>query len=430
MKKEEYLERLTEQIRCRKAREPVRREICQHIEEQTASYMEEGMSGEEAEAAAVRDMGDPEKTGIALDKIHRPQMAWRLIVLIGILGLAGIAVSSEILFAQEAIGAGGTFVIRQGVYFVLSFLAMIGICYCDYSRIAARAKGIYLCMALLLGVLLPRYGLELNGSIRWINLGGIAVNLLAFAFWLAPLYGAVLYTYKGQGYQALAKGILWMVPGLWGAYTAPSMSTAVVLFLTFAVLLSAAVFKKWFQVSRKRTLGILWGTILTAPAAVCFYVLKFGAGYQAERLRAVFDPASMGGPARMIRELLKSSRFIGGGVLNGEIGYIDYSEYALTYLIAYYGILAGILLTALIAWLFWRFMKISLKQKNQLGMMMGIGCSAALLLQFGLFLCNNLGFGMMGVSCPFFSYGCGEMMSSFMMFGLLLSIYRYEKVLA
>lgn len=37
------------------------------------------MSYEEAEKNAVADMGDPIAVGISLDKIHKPQIAWKLL---------------------------------------------------------------------------------------------------------------------------------------------------------------------------------------------------------------------------------------------------------------------------------------------------------------------------------------------------------------
>ncbi len=75
MKKEEYLRILTDQIRCKAARTQITEEVRDHIEEQEAFYLSEGLGREEAEAEAVREMGDPVEAGTALDLIHRPRMA-------------------------------------------------------------------------------------------------------------------------------------------------------------------------------------------------------------------------------------------------------------------------------------------------------------------------------------------------------------------
>lgn len=53
MRREEYLHTLTEQIRCKMARGTIEQEINDHIEDQKAEFLSEGMSQTEAEEAAV-----------------------------------------------------------------------------------------------------------------------------------------------------------------------------------------------------------------------------------------------------------------------------------------------------------------------------------------------------------------------------------------
>lgn len=80
---------LTEQIRCKMARGTIEQEINDHIEDQKAEFLSEGMSQTEAEEAAIREMGDPVEVGLEMDRIHRPTMAWGMIALIVGLSLAG-----------------------------------------------------------------------------------------------------------------------------------------------------------------------------------------------------------------------------------------------------------------------------------------------------------------------------------------------------
>ena len=60
---EEYLTTLTEQIRCKKARQGVAREIRNHILDQTQAYEQGGMEHDKAVEAAVHEMGDPVTAG-------------------------------------------------------------------------------------------------------------------------------------------------------------------------------------------------------------------------------------------------------------------------------------------------------------------------------------------------------------------------------
>ncbi|MBQ4220776.1 MAG: FtsW/RodA/SpoVE family cell cycle protein, partial [Butyrivibrio sp.] len=73
---EEYIKMLLEQVRFQKAHKAIGDELRSHIEDQIENNISEGMDKETAEKIAVEDMGDPVEAGIALDKVHRPQVAW------------------------------------------------------------------------------------------------------------------------------------------------------------------------------------------------------------------------------------------------------------------------------------------------------------------------------------------------------------------
>ena len=79
--------------------------------------------------------------------------------------------------------------------------------------------------------------------------------------------------------------------------------------------------------------------------------------------------------------------------------------------------------------LFLYFLKVSLKQKNQLGMIMGCGCSVVLFAQLLFYILINTGVLPAGsVYCPFITYGGYGMLVTYVLLGLLLSIYRYQDV--
>ena len=115
MRAEEYLTILTDQIRCRMAREDVRKELLCHIEDQKAAFLSEGME------AAVREMGDPVETGNELDRIHRPKMAWGMIALIAVLSIVGYL--AQCLLQEKWIAAGGTGMVMT--YMMLGLLLSI-----------------------------------------------------------------------------------------------------------------------------------------------------------------------------------------------------------------------------------------------------------------------------------------------------------------
>lgn len=93
---DKYLEKVLEQIRCKKAKPYIAKELESHLEDQIADNIKSGMNKEQAEKEAVRDMGDPVETGVELDRIHKPQIAWKLLLLVGLLSIAGIIIHTII----------------------------------------------------------------------------------------------------------------------------------------------------------------------------------------------------------------------------------------------------------------------------------------------------------------------------------------------
>ena len=87
---EEYLQKVLEQIRCKQAKKLVEAELRGHLEEQIAENISSGMNREEAVYAAVQDMGNPVETGVSLDALHKPQICWFMVVMIGIISLLGL----------------------------------------------------------------------------------------------------------------------------------------------------------------------------------------------------------------------------------------------------------------------------------------------------------------------------------------------------
>ena len=191
-KKEEYVKILTEQIRCKQARAQVAQEIRSHIEEQENYFLGEGLTREEAENEAVKEMGDPVEAGAALDLVHRPRVAWGWIALIGILYAAGYALLSLLQsnFSEEDFITGG-----YGKWMLVGMAVMVGVCYADYSRIGRWAREITAAVFVVLFGGMYLFGQQVNGALQWLNLpflsASLNIQLLCFLF--VPLYAAIVY---------------------------------------------------------------------------------------------------------------------------------------------------------------------------------------------------------------------------------------------
>ncbi|MCI8581899.1 MAG: FtsW/RodA/SpoVE family cell cycle protein [Dorea sp.] len=441
MKKEEYLDIVEEQIRCRQAREGVRKELAVHIEDQAEWYRLQGMGDSEAEEMAVCEMGDPVETGNMMDEVHRPKMAWKSIAVIVVLSLVTFvlqyiltnsAPDSMNMYSAWIPGGAPKYLLIHAV----GWAVMIGICYLDYTRIGKYAGLLMIVGCVGTQFLTEVYATPVNGR-EYFQFAeyGVSVRMVCFLF--LPLYGAVLYQYRGRGYRGVLAGILWMIPSLLIPMLDRGMLIVVIVGSTYLIMLTVAICKGWFRVPKKITVVGLWsGTIFLIYAGIN-YIRHWGAPYQVARLDAFEDPfilkTGVTSTTVMMRNLLAGSRLVGtkAGFMRDAEGIMWPGDYTLSLICAYYGILAAAILVAGIALLFIHFFHMSFKQKNQLGMIMGTGCSTVFLVQLLLYIMGNMGLLLSGTSyCPFLGYGGNATMITYILLGILLSIYRYENVVS
>ncbi|MCM1157164.1 MAG: permease prefix domain 1-containing protein [Bacteroidales bacterium] len=432
MKAEEYLTLLTEQIRCKKAKAGVRDELLQHINDQKESLLKEGMTEEEAETEAVRQMGDPVEAGMELDRIHKPQMEWGIIALAAFLSIIGVVVQ---YLLKNHFGKN-CFLPSTGkalVSLAVGMACMTGICIMDYRVIGRNAGKIYLALLAVLFWGTCFYGLRINGV--YVIYLRDSSSLLCLLF--IPLYGAVCSRYYGQGYGAVLKSILWMQPVflviLLGLGGVPML---MVTGLSFVIILSAAVCKSWFKVSKRLVLSVLWGGTLLTPIAGVVMISRWGSGHLQSRMQVWLHPYRVDAEhqyGRIVKEFLAENQWIGTNAMleqeNWERWLPDGSNYALAYIGAYYGILAGVVLVGLMALLLIRGLHISLMQKNRLGMIMGAGCAVPMLIELIFYVLCNLGILSSTMYCPFITYGGTGMLVTCILLGIMLSIYRYQNVI-
>ena len=131
---ERYLETAGAQVRWRRVRPALERELRTHLEEQTEAYLAEGMTEDAAEAEAVRQMGDAETVGLALDAVHRPKKQTAILL------FAGLAIVLGMYLRTEWIGSSLAFALASGV---LACGALFGGYYLDYRRLSRYAWYIY-----------------------------------------------------------------------------------------------------------------------------------------------------------------------------------------------------------------------------------------------------------------------------------------------
>lgn len=411
---EEYLNNLLDQIRCKKAHAAIREELESHISDQIEDNMKAGMTREEAEKAAVCDMGDPVTTGISLDQIHRPKMARQMIVLMAVIMFAGVLIHWMM---------GAPVACMQTIS---GFCLMFFICHLDYTRIAAIAK-VIAAGIILVGIYALFFGVRFGGNILVASLLWLRISMFSFLMLYVPVYGAILYSYYGEGYKGLVKAALWAVPPLFIALMMSSLTLFLILSVCMVSLLVLAVVKKWFQVKQKRV--VIGAAILVLAITGILQIAN--APYQMDRIRNFLaGDVESNYVTKVLKNCFSGSILIGKGVEELKTTLPDYNNsFILAYLTGTYGYIICAAVCAVLVLLIVAIFSIVFRQKNQLGMMMGFGSGMILFTNIAINLWEN--FGILPTSqtfLPFFSKGGSCMYVCYILMGVILSVYRYKDV--
>lgn len=432
---EEYIRKITEQIRCVKARESVAKELSDHILDQAAAYEEQGEAHEAAVGKAVREMGDPVEVGVALDRIHRPQMDVKLIVMVLMFSIGGLFLQSMISsYSSSALNDSRVFLSqfgRQSLILLVSFGVMAGMYFLDYSFIGRYAMMIYWGMSVLF-LLIKINGRETNGRIPL---------LLMLVYLYLPVYAGILYQLRGKGYRAIlqAVGMVFLTAAI-SYYCSSLLHAALAVYGMQTILLILAIHKGWFRVRQREAVVIVLSILVILPLAMGLFslVTDFGANqFRLHRIHAWLHPEESpyeaGYTYLWIRDMLAQAKWIGpSGVFpyDGIIWTPGLDPFILLEIICSFGILAGLLVIFAFAVVVVHAFSIVKRQKNQLGFMIAAAC-------FMVFLDNcvegiliNSGYyPVTSLQVPFLSYGAGATVTYAVLVGLLLSIHRNEKIL-
>lgn len=428
-----WLEAVQEQIRWKRARPVLVRELERHLEDQRDAFLQENKSPEEAERLAVEDMGDPVTVGTELDAVHRPRPQW------GLLGLT---------FALAVIGAVLRMTFRQPYVMesvvlskdlsalALGTAAMLAMYFLDVSRLVRHARVLYmggLAVSLLpLALLSSRY---VTYCMYCITLAA-ALSPLAYALWL--------YSFRGKGWKGflltILGGVFLALASLyWFALTGPLL----LLFSGLALTLYAAG-QDWFGVGRRKgvaaVLAIVFGLLavlfftgslnsffLRVLIALRPELAKEDRGFMGWMLRMYWEDVPPLRPidGQIAMSVNAGARVFGGGL---EMRPIDFSHDFLpaSMAVAWGWVPLALLVAALAALLLWLLVK-GLRQSYLPGRLVVLAVVLTLGFQTVFSVALNFGFVLLHASLPLI-VGNFQTVADMALIGLALSVFRGDSI--
>ena len=350
------------------------------------------------------------------------------------LALAGLgiaAIYSATAFRLSEQGLSETFyVTKQLVALGVGMVAMVVAAVADYRWTRTYSPLLYVAAILLLVLVLTPLGTTVNGSQRWIGLGGFnlqpsEVGKVAVILAL----GALLHEQKGSpGPLTVVAGLVLVAVPAALVFLEPDLGTTITfVWLVFVMFLVGGV--------KARYLVGLATTAIGGLAAVLRLGLVKLEPYQMERLTGFLnagDPSLAQGPAFHTRQSLiaiGSGQFGGKGFLEGTQNTLSYvpenhTDFIFTIVGEEFGFLGALVVLGLFAVLLWRGLRIAVMAKDLYGTLVASAIVSLLLLQ--LFVNVGMTVGIMpvtGMPLPFMSYGGTSLIVWMGLVGLLLNIH-------
>lgn len=441
----DFLEKVCNEIKYKPIREEISKELENHIEESKEAYIHKGESEEIAINKAIADMGDAEVIGKTLNKIHKPKLDYKLIILLLILLcftflVVGIKTTSHVFSEGE-----GPFFVKTIVYLIIGFILGLAIYFMDYTKIAKYSNYIYIVSSILIIYTVISSHHLING-IPYLNIGNIyiPINRVVMPLFLISFIGFIQNVGKHkvefrvldletiQIDKSLIKIIILSVFSLLLLASIPSLTSAFILGIAYMIIATVKIIKD----SHKKVTNLLklYGVIF-ALGIICIISLTT-APYRLERIVTTFypetDPEGAGWLGINRKLIIESASMFGEAEdMSNALDLFDAgTQFAFISILAHYGWIVAILLIVTIILISIKLIINSIKVKDAYGKMIIIGISCLFIFQsvFNVLMNLNLWFES-GFELPFVSYGGTGLIMNMACLALVLSIYRRKDIL-
>ncbi len=335
--------------------------------------------------------------------------------------------SASAILAADRFGDPHYFLKRQLFWALLGLGGLWAALAVDYrvlERVALPLLGV--AALLLVLVLVPAFGQAINGTRRWLRLGGVSFQPVELAKLAFVIYLARFLSRRGEAVQ-----------GFWGGAVPPAVIggglAALVLRqpdLGNSLTLLALAFTLLFLAgARPRHL-----LLLAAPALPLLAVAVYLAPYRWRRILAFLNPES--DPRGSGFQIIQSFLAIGsGGLLGRGLGgskqklfYLPepHTDFVFAVIAEELGLIGGVTVVALFMVLIWRGLRAGLRAPDRFGAYLALGLTTMLATEALV----NLGvvtgsLPTKGLPLPFVSFGGSALFMTLLSTGILLNISQH-----
>lgn len=432
MRIRDFINNVCNEIKYKPVQKGIADELENHMQELKKDFKAEGLADDIAEDNAVAEMGDAKLIGKSLNKIHKPKLDWKLIILIGILLIFGFMVSFIKTTNEVTSGNLANFMVKFIRALFIGIVCAIPIYFLNYKKMLRFSKYFYL-FAILINIYTLFFGVQLNG-IKYFRIAGISVlaSVLLIPLYVVSFVGNLSEEPKEKSIKLhyLKIGAL-AVLSLLLMCTIKNVSAAIILGIVYLIVSTVKILKN--SQNKRRNIILLWSVpiilllvstfiIIATPNLRNSFLISFypelepdGRGYIGISQKLIINTAQPFGNAD---DMGQAEEIYAG------------TKYAILAILANYGwILTGAIIVA-ICLAYTKMIITSRKTKDMEGKLLIIGISSIFILETLFNILMNFNIMPKGdFNLPFLSYGMTELIINILMVAVILSVYRRKDII-
>ena len=347
------------------------------------------------------------------------------VIIISLFGLIMIYSSSNI-WASYKFNDPYKYIRMQSIFFIIGLLLIFLLSKINpnYYKLYSN-KILLVCLIMLILVLIPGIGKVRNGSRSWFGIGSLGIQPSEFSKIGLTIFVSKYLSNNDKLVKDIKKGIfpiLGIISLFFGLIMLEpdfGQGMVIVLSLIAIIFISGTKISFFAKCGLLGLLGII-GLIIIAP-------------YRLMRIISFINPWS--DPLGSGFQIIQSLYAIGpGGLLGLGFGnsiqkhfYLPepQTDFIFAIISEEFGFLGILIVSSLFIFIFFKIIKISLKQQNLFKKYLSFGLGFQIILQAGLNLAVVVGLiPVTGVTLPFLSYGGSSLLISMISIGIIMSIEK------
>lgn len=444
-----FLDDICENIKYKPIHKEISNEIENHILETSEHFKEKGQNEDEAIDSAIIQMGNAEEIGKQLNKVHRPKLDWKLLLIVVVLIGFGILVSfirtnNHQDFFDAFPEESENYMMETLTSIAVGLILSLGVYFFDYTKVSKYSNILYIIATALMAYALIDaviVGEGIRGAFFgiFISLEALTVPLyiISFVGFIANYDGnKEININRIEIKRDIVKILVLSIISIYLFNLSNIATSGIILAIIYLIIITSRLMRS--ENNRKKySKYIIYGA-MGILLVVFFTMILSQSPYRLNRIFSSFLPEAdfYSDYSDFLeinqRQVIDSAKLIGEAEnMSDAIGVFDEGgNYAFISIIAHYGWLIGIILIISIIALSLKIIYNSKMIKDIYGKYLVIGIGSFFILESVFNILMNLTFGVeSNFSLPFVSYEGAELIKNMICLAIILSVYRRKNLI-